>query len=443
VHATTLGMLMVALSACGSEDGGKETGAGRFPGGTDPLPPLPQSVTLPIVFVHGFAGSAQQYQSQAMRFVANGYPQDHIRAFEHNGGPVGDDFVAGLSAFVDTALADFGTSQVYLVGHSRGTSVSSTYLGTPANAAKVAKYVSLDGSGCGAADTAGVACLELNQAMFPGQKHVEVATSKESFVEQYAFLVGDEPSVSDIVPQADPVRISGRAVNFPENTGRDATTLEVYEVDAATGERLTGTPLATFQLGSDGSWGPVTVAPDQFYEMALSGSASPTTQHIYSQRYLRNSDFVRLLSGAPDSPTRLNTNVGEHHAALITLRMREWMTSDVLEISTASESGDQAAVNVITDTLGGNATFPPIAIHLHDAADSPGDTSLGPLPYFSTQPFQTGVDVFMPAADPPDGVITVTNLPRGETSRPQVLHFPNWASSKHILMAMFSDFVED
>ena len=49
------------------------------PEGTDPLPALPDEVALPIVFVHGFAGSAQQYESQAMRFVANGYPQERIR----------------------------------------------------------------------------------------------------------------------------------------------------------------------------------------------------------------------------------------------------------------------------------------------------------------------------------------------------------------------------
>ena len=29
---------------------------------------------LPIVFVHGGAGSAAQYRSQQMRFAANGYP---------------------------------------------------------------------------------------------------------------------------------------------------------------------------------------------------------------------------------------------------------------------------------------------------------------------------------------------------------------------------------
>ena len=46
----------------------------RNPDGVDPLPPLADDVALPIVFVHGFAGSAQQYESQKMRLVANGYP---------------------------------------------------------------------------------------------------------------------------------------------------------------------------------------------------------------------------------------------------------------------------------------------------------------------------------------------------------------------------------
>ena len=39
-------------------------------------------VALPIVFVHGFAGSAQQYESQKIRFVANGYPAERIVAFQ-------------------------------------------------------------------------------------------------------------------------------------------------------------------------------------------------------------------------------------------------------------------------------------------------------------------------------------------------------------------------
>ena len=54
---------------------------------------------------------------------------------------------------------------------------------------------------------------------------------------QYEFLVGEAPEVVDIVPQRDPIVISGRAVNFPANTGREGVTLEVWPVDAATGRR--------------------------------------------------------------------------------------------------------------------------------------------------------------------------------------------------------------
>ena len=35
--------------------------------------PTPANIK-PIIFVHGFAGSAAQFESQAMRFTTNGYP---------------------------------------------------------------------------------------------------------------------------------------------------------------------------------------------------------------------------------------------------------------------------------------------------------------------------------------------------------------------------------
>ena len=204
-------------------------------------------MALPIVFVHGFAGSAQQYESQKMRFVANGYPADRIVAFEHDG--AGMDiagYAAGLTAVVDATLAEFGVDQVYLVGHSRGTLVSQTFLSDPAQAAKVAKYIAIDGAPCPAEST--VPCLAPSQEVLPGQSHVETATSKESFAMQYEFLVGVAPEVVDIVPQREPIVISGRAVNFPANTGREGVTLDVWPVDADTGQRSDDAPLATFVL---------------------------------------------------------------------------------------------------------------------------------------------------------------------------------------------------
>ena len=271
-------------------------GALGDPEGTDPLPPLPDDVALPIVFVHGFAGSAQQFESQAMRLVANGYPEDRIVAYDHDG--AGVDFgayVEGLAAVVDDTLAAFGAEQVYLIGHSRGTSVSTTFLSDPAQAAKVAKYIAIDGQPCPEV----VPCVAPNQAAFPGQSHVEVATSKESFAMQYEFLVGEEPEVVDIVPQSAPVEISGRAVNFPANTGREAT-LDIWPIDADSGARVGDVPHATFDLGPDGEFGPVELADG---------------------RALRVRALERCVAGhAPHLPATVRTQQPPRPAALLLTR---------------------------------------------------------------------------------------------------------------------------
>ncbi len=458
-------VVVLALAGCSSDDGGANGGGDTsssptttvvdpaiagLPGGevaaidedgVDPLPPLPDDVALPIVFVHGFAGSAQQYESQAMRFVANGYPEDRILAFDHDGAGVDiPGYADGVDEVIDAALAEFGVDQVYLVGHSRGTFVSDLYLSDPARAAKVARYIAIDGSPC--PDV--VPCLAPTQENNPGQSHVEVATSAESFAMQYEFLVGAPPEVVDIVPQRQPVVLSGRAVSFPANTGR-AVHLDVWEVDADTGARIGDEPHVSFDLGADGDFGPFVVGSGVHYEWLLSAPDSEVQHHLYLQPYVRSSRLVRLLSSEPDGATRSNTNVGDGHSALIAIRMREWYAdddpdldgdqSDVLEVSV--DGGEP--VDVLADYVG-NAT---IGLHLHDDAATPGETTLAPLPYFAEQPFQSGIDVYLPASADASGTITVTNIPRGDTGRPQVLNVPNWPSSGHSVSVVFTDFPVD
>jgi hypothetical protein len=125
--------------------------------------------------------------------------------------------------------------------------------------------------------------------------------------------------------------------------------------------------------------------------------------------------------------------------------MREWYgpgtdgkPADVLKIHVKSAQGDADVPDAIT----ADVKTDKIALYLHDDAATPKMTTLMPLPYFPSQPFQTGIDVFMPASDPPDGTITITNTQRGHTNNPQVLNFPNYSSDKHTLMIMFADFEE-
>ena len=444
LHAVLLAAALV-LSACSSDAGGDDgdgatsEAAGRTEAtveGTDPLPPLPDDVALPIVFVHGFAGSAQQLESNAMRFVANGYPADRIVAYDHDGAGLDiPGYAAGLTEVVDETLAEFDVDQVYVIGHSRGTAVGNLFLSDPVQAAKVAKYVAIDGRPC--PEPQPVPCIAPNQAQFPGQTHVEVATSKESFAAQYEFLVGEAPEVVDIVPQREPVEISGRAVNFPANTGRDAT-LDIWAIDPATGARTGDEPHASVELGPDGEFGPVELENGAHYEYALSADASPVVHHLYLQPYVRSSAFVRLLSSEPDGTIRQNTNISDEHTALVISRMREWHSegdADVLELSV----DDGEPVDVITDFVGNGA----IGLHVHDDVATPGESTSAKLPFFGEQPFQSGIDVFLPASPDADGTLTARNLPRGDAGRPQTLNVPNWPSSGHTVSLVFADWAVD
>ncbi len=422
---------------------------------------------LPIVFVHGFAGSGAQYASVAKRFVSNGYPADRIRTFEYDSSNplAATAFLDALDAFIDQLRAEYGVDRIDLVGHSLGTTVSTNYLSSPARAAKIAKYVGVDGRSipsCGALDP-NLHCMGIfrgstgnvdgNNVYFNGsQSHVEAATSPESFAAQYEFFTEREPTTTLILPEPPgQVRIAGRAVNFPQNAGVDGATLKVWTLDDATGARTDAEPLATFRIGSSGDWGPVHVNGQRHYEFELSRPDSATVQHLYYQPFIRSDAFVRLLSSPPSSPITQNTKVGPNHAAAVVIRNREWWTvhpsgrEDVLDISTTSRShGSQPAVNVLQNVISGDpasVAASAIGIHVHDNPTD-GISSLQVIPFFAAQAFQTGVDVYMPAADPPDGTITFSNDPRGDTAHPQVIRVPNWASDAHRITVNFNDYVQ-
>ena len=51
----------------------------------------------PMIFVHGQSGSAQQFESNAMRFDSNGFPKNRIFAYEYDTNEATNDLaIAGL-----------------------------------------------------------------------------------------------------------------------------------------------------------------------------------------------------------------------------------------------------------------------------------------------------------------------------------------------------------
>src|SRR5689334_262040 len=78
----------------------------------------------PIVFVHGFSGGAQQYETTAKRFASNGYPASFIEVHEYDslfGINTVDQIYAGLDARITRLLAQTGADRIDLTAHSLGT----------------------------------------------------------------------------------------------------------------------------------------------------------------------------------------------------------------------------------------------------------------------------------------------------------------------------------
>jgi pimeloyl-ACP methyl ester carboxylesterase len=403
----------------------------------------------PIIFVHGFAGSGSQFEAQAMRFASNGYPVGHIEAHEYDSlfnVETQDEVFARLDERIAALVSATGADQVDLLGHSLGTGLMQAYLNSdPARAARVAHYVNLDGASA-AAPPGGVPTMAVwgmgdparqiagaTNVYFGDQSHTQVVTSPETFAAVYEFFNGEAPSTVNVVRQrAGQITIAGRALLFISNVGVQDAELNVYEVDGETGGRVDSTAEATYALGGDGSWGPLSVDPEKHYEFELSRATG--RQHIYVQPFVRTNRLVRLLSSEPGAGVDALWDKGEGHANLAIIRNKEWW---------GDQGGDSDALAINGTDVINAATTPQskraIGIFVYDeGADGASDVSMA-VPAFFALPFLTAVDLYLPAATPPDGVITLAATPRLGTGV-ETINVPNFASSTDRVSVQFRDF---
>jgi len=425
------------------------------------------SAIRPIIFVHGSGGSGAQFESQSMRFTSNGYPANFLFAFEYDTSSPDTEGsaarMARLDAFVDTVLTSTGADKVYLMGHSRGTFESFTYLADPAHAAKVAKYVNIDGR-TATALPGGVPTLALwamrgwsynpaNQIVgatnvfIPNQTHVQVATSAESFVEMYEFFTGNPPATDQIVPEPPgQVWLSGRAMFYPQGKGLGDGTLEIWEVNGDTGARISNRPKETYTLSgsgfTDGAWGPFKAQGLKHYEFVIV-RAGARPHHFYFQPFMRSNYFVRLL-------TSMSGGIGDlmernmDSTALVITRNKEFWGDDTTSNDILTINGTNV-INAATCPINKGPLLRTgvIGIFAYDRYLNELTDVSAPIPTFFAVGFMTGVDIYMPAADPPDETISLVLTPRGGGGKTQVINIANWASLNHSVSTPFNDFLQD
>jgi pimeloyl-ACP methyl ester carboxylesterase len=406
----------------------------------------------PVIFVHGSSGSASQFESQAMRFASNGYPRTHLHAHEYDSTfsvNTMADVHARLDERIDAILEATGADKVDLMGHSLGTYVSQAYLATPARAERVAHYVNIDGRTAGALP-GGVPTLALwaehgipgraivgaENVWLQNQTHVQCATSAEAFSAMYLFLTGKEPKTNRILPDFyGQIDLAGRAVLFPQNSGVDGAVLQIHEISGYTGRRIHRTPAAVYTIGADGDWGPFKAKAGRHYEFVL--VRDDLDHHFYKEPFIRSDYFIRLLASPVGGGVAAEMDRDAGQSNLVIQRDKEaW--------------GDQGVYNTLLAING---------VNIVNAANSPivkrttsffvydlgldGQSNLAePIEYYHSLPFITGVDLFLPAAAPPDARIRLTLMDRGGNGMMQVINLPNWPSTNHRISVQFNDFVQ-
>jgi hypothetical protein len=460
---------VLMITACGNND---QTWVAEEPVVEEPVvePEDNDYAVRPVLFVHGGAGSASQFESQAQRFMANGYPLEYLGVYEYNTRNNPDTEVdannAGINAVIDRLLQENNADKVDLIGHSMGTRVSQLFLSTPANAARVAHYVNVDGYEADALP-GGVATLALwGQASADRQiagaqndhnaeqSHIQVCTSAESFAKIYQYFTGEPPATSQI-PDAtgDMVIIAGRANIFPENTGAAGRTLKIFKVDPATGVRVDpANPVATFSIGPDGAWGPQAVEKGATYEFALEHNTVANADHyFYREPFLADNYFIRLNTSDPGKGVGSYLPRCASHTNLMIGRDKEmWgdqdANNDILEVNATSVLTPIAAaqahrLSALFLFSAGDEEVAPLKTPETDCEDTTSQLDT-PNTFFHSLPFISGLDYHIPAS-PPDQTISIVMTPRGAGGKTQSINVPNWPSDViRSVSVQFRDFVQ-
>ena len=369
-------------------------------------------------------------------------------------------------------MAETGDTQIIAVGHSAGTAILKNYLNdSPERSARIAKFIALDSASGGMnpecpGNPAPVDCIGIyrddnpaymgpNTYKLPLHGHTQCVTSVESFALQYEYVTGDEPETTLVLPEPPgQVEISGRLVYFPANIGLGDATIELWEVNPRTGARNYAEPDAVFTTDASGDFGPVQVNGQKSYEFVAFRPDIEIITHYYFQRFLRDDHLIRLLASPADSSTWQYTAMGPDHVALVILRYFEWWNdqengNDTLWVTSTSAAWDDDPINptpgplnLLSDPLVAPRSGNKLGIHTHDKGADKVSTLTRIFPFYLA-PFQTSADIWMPATEPPDGTITFTSAPRGDTSLPQTIAIQNWASEDHRVLVQFNTYFQD
>lgn len=361
----------------------------------------------PVVFVHGFLGSGDNWAEHARRLEAAGWCPDRIRTFDWNSLDRGARPDSLLDMFIRQVLQHTGAGKVVLVAHSAGGGVCARLLSVPSRAARVSHYIHI-GSSPLPAPPGGIPMLNIyskgdriaaRAADIPGATnlrleepdHLEVATCEAGFRAILDFIGsgGPRPAFSG-GGQSKRWRVSGKAVVLGENTPLSGAQVEAWAYDTLTGRRLSDAPAWSGLADSVGRWEGFEAPSGSAYTFVLRPRQGRVVQYFLGPvRHHSRFTYLRALPAAG-------------MAAMLLSGLPSDSATSALAVFTANRAVLQGRDTLACNgkPLSGAELTPPaktcIALFLYDA----GRDGIGtgrPMPMFSAAPFLNGADMLLPA----------------------------------------------
>ncbi|WP_030275358.1 esterase/lipase family protein [Streptomyces sp. NRRL B-24484] len=154
----------------------------------------------PVIFVHGYTGSASNWTTALSVFTAGGYGSSELYTFEYDWNQSNQTSAAQLAAYVDQVRAKTGATQVDLVNHSMGGLVTRWYVKQLGGHTKVAHWASLAGANHGTTYAANCIVYPSCQEMYPGSSFLATLNSGDETPGSTAYRTWYSPCDGVIIP---------------------------------------------------------------------------------------------------------------------------------------------------------------------------------------------------------------------------------------------------
>jgi hypothetical protein len=359
----------------------------------------------PVILVHGFLGSGDNYAPLVSQLKTAGYCPQQFFAYDWNSLARQDQSLA-LNSFIDSVLKITGAKQVDLIGHSAGGGVGYAFLNDSLRQQKVAHYVHI-GSGAqkkpagkeGTVPTLNLYSLgdmivkggEIPGATnirFTRYDHFEIVTADSTAQAVFRFFnPGQKMAAGKANAHKKPFQVTGRVVSLGENLPQAGATISLQEVG---NDGTPGKMVQQLMAGDNGQFSFSAVEASKSYMVAVQPAEGrkvlyyfPSIREGEQLLYLRTlpaSGMVAfLLSSLPKDSAQTALVIFSSQKAVIHGRDKLMVNNMVLSTEEMAKPEKTA-----------------IAWFLYDA-DKNKKTDLTAVAAFNATPFLRGVDMFLPA----------------------------------------------